>query len=481
MIKRLATLGLVLGACTVGVNGGGGPPGPESPPPTRTPLAPVFETANEGDPSPADMDDPAVWVHPTDPQGSLIVAAAKKGGLRVYDLTGQEVQRQEALLDAAGDPLNRFNNVDVQYNFNLNGTRIDIAVATDRIQDQLTIWKIDPANPTAPLVPITADSMIRAFPTKPNPADRTQQIPNPDDGESTAYGLALYRDVAADRIYALATQNAEAVIRHFELVATADNKISATVVATYQFPYLFMGQDLTVASETDPDADFSPQFEGMSVDQRRGILYAGLEDVGLFRIDLATYTPELTPFYTTSRFDPASKIARDTEGVSIYYAADPPADPGGGSGSDDEDDEEDEEDEDDDDDELDASGSGYLLVSSQGMAHGEAPVLATPGLDDTFAVFSLDAPNAYLGSFSIPAAGGIDAVQECDGADIASLPLPGFPHGLLITQDGYNDDLSNLDGAVKATNLKLVPWDGVADNFPGGPLIKDTSYDPRNP
>lgn len=454
MIKRLATLGLVLGACTVGVNGGG-PPGPEAPPPDPTPLAPVFETPTEGDPSPADMDDPAVWVHPTDPEGSLIVAAAKKGGLRVYDLTGKEIQRQEARLDGAGEPLNRFNNVDVQYNFNLNGTRIDIAVATDRIQDQLTVWKIDPTNASAPLVEITATSMIRAFPTKPNPADRTQQIPNPDDGESTAYGLALYRDAGADRIFALATQNSEAVIRQFELVATADGKVSATVVATYQFPYAFMGQDLTVASETDPDADFSPQFEGMSVDQRRGILYAGLEDVGLFRIDLTTYTPELTPFYTTSRFDPASKIARDTEGVSIYYGADPPADP--------------------------AAASGYILVSSQGMAHGEAPVLPTPGLDDTFAVFSLDAPNAYLGSFSIPAAGGIDAVQECDGADIASLALPGFPHGLLITQDGYDDDLSDLDGAVKATNLKLVPWDGVADNFPGGPLIKDSSYDPRNP
>ena len=469
MIKRLATLGLVLGACTVGVTGGGDPPGPEAPPPNPTPLVPVFETATEGDPSPADMDDPAVWVHPTDPEGSLIVAAAKKGGLRVYDLTGKEIQRQEARLDASGEPVNRFNNVDVQYNFNLNGTRVDIAVATDRIQDRLTVWKIDPANPTAPLVEITADSTIRAFPTKPNPADRDQEIPNPDDGESTAYGLALYRDVAADRIYALATQNAEAVIRQFELVATADGKVSATVVATYQFPYEYLGQDLTAASETDPNADFSPQFEGMSVDQRRGLLYAGLEDTGLYRIDLKTYTPELTPFYTTSRFDTASTIARDTAGVTIYYGAEPPANPG------------DDDDDDDDDDDLEPAGSGYLLVSSQGMAHGEAPVLPTPGLDDTFAVFSLDPPNAYLGSFSIPAAGEIDAVQECDGADIASIALPGFPHGLLITQDGYDNDLSDLDGAVKATNLKLVPWDGVADNFPGGPLIKDTSYDPRNP
>jgi 3-phytase len=459
MFRHLAFV-FVLTGCTAGVGSPPTAPGdpppdgsvPDDPPPgEKTELKPVFETPNEGSPTEADIDDPAVWVHPNK-EGSYIIAAAKKGGLRVYDLEGKPVQIIPAALDAAGNPLNRFNNVDVQYDFNLNGTRIDIAVATDRIQDKLTVWRIDAGNPAAPLVNITSSTMIRAFPTKPDPADRDDEIANPNDGKRTAYGLALYRDRIDDKIYALVTQNNEAIVKQFELVATADSKVTAAVVETYQFPYTFRGQDLTQSSETDANADFSPQFEGMSVDQRSGMAYAGLEDVGLFRINLKTQEAEMTPFYVTNRFDPSSKLARDTEGVTIYYAT-----PTG------------------------TAPSGYILVSSQGMAHGEGPNAPQPELDDTFAIFSLDAPNAYLGSFSIPANGDIDAVQECDGADIVSVSLPGFEHGLLITQDGYNDEIGITDGLLKATNLKLTPWAGVADNFPGGPLLKDSNYDPRNP
>jgi 3-phytase len=76
---------------------------------------------------------------------------------------------------------------------------------------------------------------------------------------------------------------------------------------------------------------------------------------------------------------------------------------------------------------------------------------------------------------------GIDAVQECDGADVTNVALPGFPQGMLITQDGYNDDLNDLDGEEAATNLKFTPWDGVARHLPGGALTVDTGYDPRNP
>jgi len=38
-------------------------------------------------------DDPAIWVHPTDPDGWLVVANDKGGALEVYDSTGARVQR----------------------------------------------------------------------------------------------------------------------------------------------------------------------------------------------------------------------------------------------------------------------------------------------------------------------------------------------------------------------------------------------------
>lgn len=419
------------------------------PAPVATALLPVLETPNES--GLADMDDPAVWVHPTDAGKSLVIAAAKRGGLRVFDLQARQVQRIDIAFDGAGEPANRFNNVDVQYGFNLNGTRVDLVVASDRLQDGLRIWQVDATNPTFPLQDITDPAIGRTFPTRPDPANRaTATVPNPNDGDNTAYGLALWRDRTNDKLYAVVAQNNEAVVSMFELVAQAGGTVGMQPVATWQFPYVWKGQDLTAENDDDPTKDFSPQFEGMVVDQQTGMLYAGQEDVGIWRVDLKTRVAEAAPFVETTAFNPASPLARDVEGLTIYYAA---------------------------------GGKGYLLASSQGQAHGEAPTLATPGRDDTFAVFSRDGGNAYLGSFAIPknTALGIDAVQECDGADVTNVALPGFPGGLLITQDGYNDDLDGLDGETAATNLKFTPWAGVAANFPGGALTVDTRYDPRNP
>ncbi|WP_394831906.1 phytase [Pendulispora rubella] len=402
---------------------------------TDEPITAATETPNESDP--ADMDDPAVWVHPTTSGQSLIVAAAKKGGLRVYDLAGRLVRSYPS-------HGNRFNNVDVQYNFDLGGTRIDIAVASDRLKDQLRIWKIDPAAENGPLVDITDPEIGRLFPTRPDPADREHKtVENPNDGKNTAYGLTLYRNKFANKIYALVNQNNEALIAQFELVARPGGRVGMAPIRNWIFPYIYKGQDLTQEDEADPTKDFSPQFEGMAVDQARGTLYAGQEDVGLWRIDLRSGIADARPFYETTAFDPQSKIARDVEGLTIFYA------PG---------------------------GKGYLLASSQGQAHGEPPLAPQPGLDDTFAIFTREGDNAYLGSFSISANPelGIDAVQECDGADVTNVSLPGYPHGLLITQDGYNDD--NLSGDPSATNLKFTPWDRIA--LPQG-LTLDSTYDPR--
>ncbi|WP_394842466.1 phytase [Pendulispora brunnea] len=402
---------------------------------TDEPITAAAETPNESEP--ADMDDPAVWVHPTTPGQSLIVAAAKKGGMRVYDLDGHLVKTYPS--DG-----NRFNNVDVQYNFDLGGTSVDIAVASDRLKDKLRIWKIDPAAENGPLVDITDPDIARLFPTRPDPADREHKtVQNPNDGKNTAYGLTLYRDKANDKFYVLVNQNNEAVIAQFELVARPGGRVGMAPIRNWIFPYVYENQDLTQKDETDPTKDFSPQFEGMTVDQPRGILYAGQEDVGIWRVDLRSGIADARPFYETTAFDRGSKVARDVEGLTIFYGA---------------------------------GGKGYLIASSQGKAHGEPPVAPQPGLDDTFAVFAREGDNAYLGSFSIAANPdlGIDAVQECDGADVTNVALPGYPHGLLITQDGYNDD--NLSGDPKATNLKLTPWDRIA--LPQGWLL-DSKYNPR--
>jgi 3-phytase len=55
----------------------------------------VYATV-ESDPMPERVgddaaDDPAVWIHPTHPEMSLILGTNKKGGLAVYNLEGKEV------------------------------------------------------------------------------------------------------------------------------------------------------------------------------------------------------------------------------------------------------------------------------------------------------------------------------------------------------------------------------------------------------
>ena len=395
-----------------------------------------------------DMDDPAIWIHPRRPAASLVVAAVKRGGIRVYDLEGKTVQSLAPDADAQGKPANRFNNVDVQYDFPLRGRGVDIAVASDRIRDRLRVWRID-ADASQPLVDITAPEMPRLFETYPDPADPGRaSLRNPDDGKRTAYGLALYRDRDAGKYFVLVTQAGEAVVAKWELVPTADGRVSARFVRLWRFPYVYRGQDLTRQDKADPARSFSPQFEGLVVDQQTGIAYAGQEDVGIWRIHLKAGEDraESAPFVETRAFDPRSPIARDVEGLTIYYRD---------------------------------GGEGYVLASSQGNAHGKSPT-PIPGVDDTFAVFDRKAPNGYLGSFRIEAntARRIDGVQECDGADVTSVSLPGFPGGLFVTQDGYNDDA--FHAATSNTNLKFTPWSSIAGGFPGG-LKMDSSYDPRRP
>ena len=96
-------------------------------------LIPARSTASV----PNDPDDPAIWVQPTDPARSLILATDKveqKGGLYVFGLDGR--------LRQSIAPLDRPNNVDVEYDFRMAGRRLDIAVLTERRRHRLRVFGI---------------------------------------------------------------------------------------------------------------------------------------------------------------------------------------------------------------------------------------------------------------------------------------------------------------------------------------------------
>ncbi len=103
---------------------------------------PLFDDEEGGN---ANGDDPAIWVHPTTPDKSLVLVTQKEAGLAVYDLTGKEVQHIAAPPSSGEDDSpGRFNNVDIIRGFDLGTRRVDVAVVTDRGHDTLRFYAIDP-------------------------------------------------------------------------------------------------------------------------------------------------------------------------------------------------------------------------------------------------------------------------------------------------------------------------------------------------
>lgn len=90
-----------------------------------SPVPALRETAGMGMTGDA-ADDPAVWVHPTDPSKSLILGTNKDVGVYVYDLNGAEKQRLAVGLS---------NNVDLRGN---------LAVASNDGVNALSWFRIDP-------------------------------------------------------------------------------------------------------------------------------------------------------------------------------------------------------------------------------------------------------------------------------------------------------------------------------------------------
>jgi 3-phytase len=153
---------------------------------------------------------------------------------------------------------------------------------------------------------------------------------------------------------------------------------------------------------------FNTQVEGCVADDETGALYVAEEEVALWRLGAEPTSGDRRTLVAAIKDNP--RLKGDLEGIGLYRQ------PG---------------------------GRGYLVLSSQG--------------DNTYALFERQGRNRYVGSFAIApnVAAGIDGVSETDGLDVTSGPLPGFPDGLLVTQDGYNVTPSENQ------NFKLVSWGDV--------------------
>ncbi len=225
--------------------------------PTVLPVVETPQVINDDENLPAnaipgDADDPAIYVHPTDPSQSLVISSLKDGGLATFDLSGQLVQN--ILPVDFGDI--RYNNVDLVYGFKLGSQSVDLAVASDRENDTLAIFQID--STTRQLTNITAD-------------DIPESIFGVDDGEQTAYGLGAYTSLVSGKSYVFVSQREGDQVAQLELVDNEDGQVSAVLVRTLSVP-IPAGGELEDA-----------QVEGIVVDRELGYLYVGQENGGIYK------------------------------------------------------------------------------------------------------------------------------------------------------------------------------------------------------
>jgi 3-phytase/alkaline phosphatase D len=356
----------------------------------------------------SDPDDPGIYVHPDDPSQSIVITTDKNTGLTVFDLDGN-------ILQDIALPNVRFNNVDIVYGFELGGESIDLAVVSDRLNDTLVTYEIDPT--TRQLADITSPDMLAS-------------VFGIDDGEQTAYALATYTSPIDGKVYAFTSQRDGAHVAQLELFDDGAGGVDAEVVRILDLP----------VPTGDPE---DSQSEGIVIDRALGFLYVALED----QAGILKFSAEPAGGDDFQIIQPigADYFEPDIEGLSLYYGP---------------------------------NGTGYLIASSQG--------------DATYAVFSREGTNEYLGSFSIEDLGDIDGAEETDGIDISNVSFGDgpFANGLVVVQDGSNepqvvfqDPEDDGEGEVQNfnANFKLVPWESVAEAFPLPLTIDTESFDPRAP
>lgn len=107
---------------------------------TLPPVSPDIVSEN----TPHDTDDPAIWVHPSDPSQSIVFGTDKdtNGAVYAFNLHG------EILEDKTIRNLKRPNNIDVEYGFRLtDNTLVDILVVTERERQQLRIFSVPGMQP----------------------------------------------------------------------------------------------------------------------------------------------------------------------------------------------------------------------------------------------------------------------------------------------------------------------------------------------
>ncbi|OEZ72714.1 3-phytase precursor [Janthinobacterium sp. HH103] len=217
-------------------------------------IAPQAQTepmARQGDAA----DDPAIWLS-RNPADARILGTNKKQGLLVYDLQGKQTQLLE---------VGRLNNVDVRQNIQLGGSKVDLAVATQRDDNSMMLFTINASGEVAE---------AGRFPT----------------GLKSIYGMCLYQP-AGGGVQAFINDK-DGTFQQYR-IGLEGGKFSATLLRSFKV-------------DTQP--------EGCVADDANGRLFLGEETRGIW----TTSADAARPDALTMVLPVGANLAADVEGMAIY-------------------------------------------------------------------------------------------------------------------------------------------------------------------
>ena len=234
---------------------------------------------------PDDPDDPAIWVHPTDPSRSLILGTDKQessGGLYVFSLDGK--------LRQSISPLDRPNNVDVEKGFQFGGRLVDIAVLTERMQHRLRVFAI-----------AAEDGVLSDLAPAGLPVLEGEQ-----EEASEPMGIALYkraRDGAVFAIISPKTGGTTEYLWQYRLEA-GDQKLTARLIRRF-------GRFSRIGAEPDEIGEI----EAVVVDDALGYVYYSDERYGIRKYHADPDHPDAARELASIGVD---GYEGDREGLAIY-------------------------------------------------------------------------------------------------------------------------------------------------------------------
>lgn len=230
-------------------------------------------------PTAGNADDPAIWIHPTDPSKSVIIGTDKEAGIYVWNLNGEELQHIPQKT--------KINNVDVRYGIQLGEKLVDIVAANLRDVGKLAVFIVNPNYKGHDVLIQIADKKS------------TQ-----NDLQKGSYGFCLYK------------RSSDGTLFVFDRPADYENKNG--VLRQYRIDDDGTGNGIIVSPVRDLNYRGGVA-EGFVADDELGFLYIAEEDVGVHKYYA---DPEVQKDDPIALFATDDGISGDREGLGLYKCHD---------------------------------------------------------------------------------------------------------------------------------------------------------------